>query len=126
MSEDSSSLYWISRPEGEGSHSKRGAMPLIITVAVFRQNEGEMVWDLLPMTAEILDGVAMQHHREGAVTAKVHEGTNIPNVLRNIEKMLATPVADKTSLVVFCQNGNVAEKFLDEVRKDDRLDVVAS
>ncbi|MDL4860731.1 hypothetical protein NPJ88_000140 [Halomonas elongata] len=100
-------------------------MPLIITVAVFRQDEGEVVWDLLPMTAEILDGVATQHHREGAVTDKVHEGTHIPNVLRNIEKMLATPVAEKTSLVVFCQNGSVAEKFLDEVRKDARLDVVA-
>lgn len=121
MSESSSSLYWISLPEGAGN--KGHSMPLIITVAVFRQHEGEVLWELLPMTAEILDGVATQYQREGAVTAKVHEGTDIPNVIRNIAKILATPVASKTALVVFCQNGSVAEQFLNEVRKDDRLGV---
>lgn len=119
MSENSSSLYWISLPdevEGKGHD-----MPLIITVAVFRQQGGEVLWELLPLTAEILDGVATQHHREGAITAKVHEGTDIDGVIHNVSKMLVAPLAKQTSLVVFCQNGEIAERFLDLVRNDQRL-----
>lgn len=96
-------------------------MPLVITIAVFRQNKSEVMWDLLPLTAEILDGVATQYQREGTITAKVHEGTGIDGVINNITKMLATPVSKQASLVIFCQHGEIAEKFLDLARKDQRI-----
>lgn len=119
MCEDSSSLYWLS--SADESSAVNGATPLIITVAVFRQNGGEVLWDLLPLTAEILDGVTVRHQRDGAITAKVHEKTDLKKVVDNISKVIRTPVAKKTSLVVFCQNGEIAEKFLDVLRRDEAL-----
>ncbi|OWV31254.1 hypothetical protein [Halomonas campaniensis] len=118
MSEDSSNLYWISLPNCNGS------MPLIITVSVFREFNGEVLWDLLPMTAEILNRVAAQYNREGAVTVKVHERGDVSNIISKVTKLLASPVSMKASLVVFAQNGQVAERVLDQIRKDVRIQMI--
>lgn len=100
-------------------------MPLIVTIAVFRQNKNEIMWDLLPLTAEILDGVVTRHRRDGVVTAKIHGGTNVVNVISRMEDMLTSSVAGKASLIVFCQNGEVAETFVDKIRQDKKIKLIA-
>lgn len=120
MATDNCPAYWLR--EASSSNATR-SLPFIITLAVFERSGSSVEWQLLPGAVQTINEIIDTQKREGVISYKQHAGKPLSELTSHVKKLLKTPAASQGVLVIFAQDGEVAEKTLKFLRDDELLSV---
>lgn len=119
---ESCPAYWLR----EASPTETSiSLPFVITLAVFERSTSSVEWKLLPGAVQKINDIVDAENREGVITYKQHSAKPLDELTAHVKKLLKTPAASKGVLVIFAQDGEVAENTLNFIREDELLSVEA-